>query len=225
MLHAGFYRFRFAAPALLVGFLASVVDCASAPPAPRMRADPSCPAGRALPHCAAPGEFSSVSKLVTAGVAPNTVVQVEGRLVPGARCCDNTCPPHCVVQLALVDATEPALTPSSGPLLLLTVADRYGWGFSEQNYAKPPITCDLRSNVEGRPATYCCDADVSGQLVRVSGRVVPVAHVTTLEPGCKKQEPEMALMATECQLSASWRSDWSQARAITVDEWCAVEPE
>jgi hypothetical protein len=223
MLSTLVHRLRIVARPLRFGVvlaaLALALDCTPAPPPPRLLPAASCPAGRALPPCRAREKAVSVRELASAAIVPGSSVQVEGRLVPGARCCRDGCPPSCSVQLALVDETEAALTPSEGPLVFLTVADKLGQDFTTQLNAKLPVTC---AEAE-RAGKYCCEADVSGQLVRVSGRARPRPTVTTTEPLCMMRDLDMPPAAPACQISASWRSDWSETRAVAVEEWCAFD--
>jgi len=205
-----------------ISTLAALTACAPAPPPAKMTAEPSCPSPRALPRCMGGGPSTSTERYVAGPSAQGERVRVEGRLVPGAACCLSNCSNGCWLSLGLVPLKERVLTPASGPLVLLTIIDKYGQGFNSPAGGNDvPITCSGRFDYQGkRDGSYCCELEVSGQPVIATGRAVPAPRVFTGAPFCMPTDLDMPPTTPACEVGAPWRTDWSQLQAIAVEEMC-----
>jgi hypothetical protein len=129
------------------------------------------------------------------------------------------------MQLALVDETERALTPSSGPLVLLTV-DARGASFMAPQKGQKPVTCSAEFKDDAaQSGSYCCELAVSGQRVEVSGHVVSPPRLGPPTSSCGAPDLATPSVPAACLLSAPWRTDWTGLQAIAVDDWCEVPSE
>lgn len=201
---------------------ATVFGCAGPAVPSAVSSSPSCSSNQPVPVCDGHDEALSVETYVNAVPAVGKPIRITGRLVPGAACCLAGCPPRCDLALGLVPQDERSMTPRSGPLVLLTVADRHGEGFRTVSpRGDLVVSCPARHDPErGTLRDYCCELDVSGQPVVVTGRVVPPPRIALAEPECSAPDLDMPPVAPACSASASWRESWTGLAAIAVEELC-----
>jgi hypothetical protein len=202
----------------LAALFVLVSSCASSRLPPAISRSPSCAPKRVIPRCSADRAALSVAEHVAAESSPGQIVRIQGRLVPGAACCYGS---NCTLSLGLLSAEGESLTPGAGPLVLLTALegpDRSHFGAFDD----PHVACAARFDAEGGPnSTHCCELDVSGQLVIASG---PTTRTPSpIPPFRDAQVPgDMPTTSLPCTVSAPWRKDWSELRAIAVTDLCEL---
>jgi hypothetical protein len=201
----------------LAALFVLVSSCASSRLPSAISRSPSCAPKRVLPRCSADQTALSVAEHVAKSTL-GQVVRVRGRLVPGAACCYGS---NCKLALGLAPENAESMTPGAGPLVLLMAlegSDRSLFGAFDD----PHVACPARFDATSGPnSTHCCELDVSGQLVIASG---PIARTPSpIPPFQDAQVPrDMPTASLPCTVSAPWRKDWSELRAIAVTDLCEL---
>jgi hypothetical protein len=194
------------------------------PAAPRVARSPSCHVAQPIPVCEGDdGRDALTIEQTLSRANDGQAVRVRGRLVLGAGCCASCSP--CRIYLALAPEGTGTITPPSGPLALLTSEESVHQqaSFQDIGYMSFPGRC-LWTRSEG----YCCDWDVSGQLVVASGHLLPSPKASSVPSADFSNvcDPSPSLAARPgdlgCFLQAPWRHDLDQVMGFAVTRACQL---